>query len=156
MFLKISQNSLEKSLPEPFFNKVAGCNFIKKEALAQVFSCGFCEMFKNTFFTEHSRTTASEIHPIIFLHLPKQTLDNFCNLDKNSANSKLISRMDLLIISENSHKLVSVRVQFKKNNDLCLWLYLLNWSSRWQMFFNIGVLKNLSNFTGSTCVGVSF
>ena len=26
-----------------FFNKVAGCNFIKKEALAQVFSYEFCE-----------------------------------------------------------------------------------------------------------------
>ena len=31
-----------------FFNKVA-CNFIKKEALAQVFFCEFCEIFKNTF-----------------------------------------------------------------------------------------------------------
>ena len=29
------------------------CNFIKKETLAQVFSCEFCEIFKNTFFTEH-------------------------------------------------------------------------------------------------------
>ena len=38
-----------------FFNKVAGatCNFIKKETLAQVFSCEFCEIFKNTFFIEH-------------------------------------------------------------------------------------------------------
>ena len=36
------------------------CNFIKKEALAQVFSCEFCEIFKNTFFTEHLRVTASE------------------------------------------------------------------------------------------------
>ena len=26
-----------------------GCNFIKKESLAQVFSCEFCEIFKNTF-----------------------------------------------------------------------------------------------------------
>ena len=26
------------------------CNFIEKETLAQVFSCGFCESFKNTFF----------------------------------------------------------------------------------------------------------
>ena len=35
-----------------FFNKVAGsaCNFIKKETLAQVFSCEFCEIPKNTFF----------------------------------------------------------------------------------------------------------
>ena len=29
------------------------CNFIKKETLAQVFSCEFCEIFKNTFFIEH-------------------------------------------------------------------------------------------------------
>ena len=41
-----------------FFNKVAG--LIKKEALAQVFSCEFCEIFKNTFFTEHFRETATE------------------------------------------------------------------------------------------------
>ena len=27
-------------------------NFIKKETLVQVFSCKFCENFKNTFFTE--------------------------------------------------------------------------------------------------------
>ena len=34
-------------------------NFIKKEALAQVFSCEYCEISKNTFFTEHLWTTAS-------------------------------------------------------------------------------------------------
>ena len=34
-------------------------NFIKKETLAQMFSCEFCEISKNTFFTEHLRTTAS-------------------------------------------------------------------------------------------------
>ena len=45
-----------------FFNKVAGqaCNFIKREALAQVFCCEYCEISKNTFFTVHFRTTASE------------------------------------------------------------------------------------------------
>ena len=34
------------------FNKVAGqvCNFIKKQSVAQVFSCEFCEIYKNTFF----------------------------------------------------------------------------------------------------------
>ena len=45
-------------MPDLFFNKVAG-NFIKKEALAQVFSCEFSEISKNTFFKEHLRTTAS-------------------------------------------------------------------------------------------------
>ena len=29
------------------------CNFIKKETLAQVFSCEFCVISKNTFFHEH-------------------------------------------------------------------------------------------------------
>ena len=36
------------------------CNFIKKETLAQVFSLEFCEISKNTVFTEHHWTTASE------------------------------------------------------------------------------------------------
>ena len=30
--------------------KVWACNFIKKETLAQVFSCEFCQIFKNTSF----------------------------------------------------------------------------------------------------------
>ena len=33
----------------------------KKETLAQVFSCEFCEISKNTFFTEHLRMTTSEV-----------------------------------------------------------------------------------------------
>ena len=55
MFLEISQNSQE--------NTCAKVSFLiklqKKEALAQVFSCEFCDISKNTFFTEHIRTTAS-------------------------------------------------------------------------------------------------
>ena len=31
------------------------CNFIKKETLAQAFTCKFFETFKNTFLTEHIR-----------------------------------------------------------------------------------------------------
>ena len=47
-------------------NKVAGlrpeaCNYIKKETLAQVFSCEFCGISKITFFTEHLWATASEL-----------------------------------------------------------------------------------------------
>ena len=36
------------------------CNFIKKETLAQVFSCEFWEISKNTFFIEDLREAASE------------------------------------------------------------------------------------------------
>ena len=43
-----------------FFNKGA-CNFIKKDTLAQVFFCEFCEISKNTFFTEYLRATASNV-----------------------------------------------------------------------------------------------
>ena len=38
------------------------CNFIKKEALAEVFSCEFCEISKNTFSTERLRVTASKTY----------------------------------------------------------------------------------------------
>ena len=34
-------------------------NLIKKETLAQIFSCEFYEIFKDTFFTELLRTSAS-------------------------------------------------------------------------------------------------
>ena len=50
------------------------CNFIQKETLAQVFSCEFCEISKNTFFTEHLWTTASKMNDLkIILGVP----DNF-------------------------------------------------------------------------------
>ena len=55
-FAKYTGKHLCQSL---FFNKVA--NFIKKETLAQVFSCEFGEIFKNTFFTEQLKTTASDL-----------------------------------------------------------------------------------------------
>ena len=35
--------------------------FFKKQTLAQVFSCEFFEISKNTFFTEHIRMTASKM-----------------------------------------------------------------------------------------------
>ena len=50
------------------FTKITGKhlrNFIKKDTLAQVFFCEFCEISKNIFFTEHLRTTAS-VHSILF------------------------------------------------------------------------------------------
>ena len=36
-----------------------GLQLHKKETLVQVFSCEFCEISKNNFFTEYLRTTAS-------------------------------------------------------------------------------------------------
>ena len=36
------------------------CNFIKKETLAQVFPCEFCEISKNTFFYRTPLVAASD------------------------------------------------------------------------------------------------
>ena len=46
------------------FNKVSGlaCDFIKKETLAQVFSCEFWEISKNTFFQRTHMVAASAIN----------------------------------------------------------------------------------------------
>ena len=52
VILEISQNSQENTC-------ASACNFIKKETLAQVFSCKFCEISESTFFTEQLWTTTS-------------------------------------------------------------------------------------------------
>ena len=50
LFLEISQNSQK--------NTCARASFLIK-TLAQVFSCEFCEIFKNKFSTQHTQRTAS-------------------------------------------------------------------------------------------------
>ena len=53
----MSQNSQENTclLPEPHLVSSRASNFIEKETLAQVFSCEFCEIFKNTFVNTSGR-----------------------------------------------------------------------------------------------------
>ena len=60
VFLEISQNSQEDTCQR--LKKVAGLRpavLLKNSHLAQVFSTEFCEISKNTFFTEQLRTTTS-------------------------------------------------------------------------------------------------
>ena len=63
MLLEISENSQENICARVSFLielQVWDLKLYQKETLAQVFSCEFCEISRNTFFTEHLRTTASE------------------------------------------------------------------------------------------------
>ena len=49
------------TVPEALIDKVTGlrrATLLKKETLAQVFSCEFCKISKNTLFTEHLCSTA--------------------------------------------------------------------------------------------------
>ena len=67
-FAKFTGKHLCQSL---FFNKVAGlrpATLLKKEALAQVFSCEFCEISKNTFFTEHLRWLLLDLVQFVLRH----------------------------------------------------------------------------------------
>ena len=57
VFLQISQNSLQKICARMTQDSV--WNFVKKEILTEEFSCEFCEIFQNIFFTEHLWTNAS-------------------------------------------------------------------------------------------------
>ena len=54
MFLDISQNSQENTCA-----RISACNFLKKETLAQVSSCEFCKIFKNTFYYRTPLVAAS-------------------------------------------------------------------------------------------------
>ena len=68
VFLEILQNSQENNCArDSFLVKLHAWNFIKKESLAQVFSCEFRKICKNTLFPEHHRTVVSkQIIIIIF------------------------------------------------------------------------------------------
>ena len=55
-FCNIHRNT---PVSESLINKVVGLHFIKKETPTQVFFCEYCEIFKNTYFEKHLRTTAS-------------------------------------------------------------------------------------------------
>ena len=59
VFLEVSQSSLENTCARAsFLIKLQGSTLLKK-VLTQVFCCEFCEISKNTFFTEHIWTTYS-------------------------------------------------------------------------------------------------
>ena len=63
VLLKILQNRQENTCARfSFLIKLQAevCNFIKKETLAQVFSCEICQIFRNTLFYRTPPVVASE------------------------------------------------------------------------------------------------
>ena len=80
--LKILLNSQEENLCQNlFFNKVAGLKSatLLKTTLAQVFSCEFCEIFKNIFFTEHFWTTACLSKTLLKYLMKKRPINKIWN-----------------------------------------------------------------------------
>ena len=73
VFLEISQNSEENtSVRASFLIKLLAeaCNFIKKETVARVFSCEFCEIPKNTFLQNSSGRLRLDVvaEKMVFCH----------------------------------------------------------------------------------------
>ena len=79
VFLEILQNSQENTCArDSFLIKLLLINFIKKESLAQVFSCEFCEISKNNFFTEQLRRLLLQVNEKnSFSHTPSCILPSF-------------------------------------------------------------------------------
>ena len=63
VLLKNTQNSQENTCVRVSLQPQA-CNFIKKETLAQVFSCKFSKIYKNTFSYRTSLVSASGNHTV--------------------------------------------------------------------------------------------
>ena len=64
VFLEILQNSQEDNWVSASFLKKCGmrpATLLKKETVAQVFSCEFCKISTNTVFTEHLWATTYEV-----------------------------------------------------------------------------------------------
>ena len=94
--------------PQSLFNE---CNFIKKETLAQVLSCEFCEISKNTFFYRTLLVAASEVclqrlsktfmkvqfQAFQELHVPDASLVLSCTFFGNWKKNALVLGKDALI-----------------------------------------------------------
>ena len=67
-WLWVISQTFRSSNSEVFCRKgVQAFNFIEKETLAQVFSCEFCEISKNTFFYRTPPVAASELCLKLFI-----------------------------------------------------------------------------------------
>ena len=67
VFLEILENSQENTYARvSILLKLQTCNFIKKETLAKVFSCEFCEISENSFFYRPPHMAATTLTMNIF------------------------------------------------------------------------------------------
>ena len=126
----------EKHLSQSLFlikSRPEACNFSKKETLAQVFSCEFCEISKNTFFTEHLWATASEYAEIsgsLNFPLELSTLPGakFFKIPQQTSNFSRSS-------TPSFDKLIVARLQINRKMKIVKFLRLIFHSSRVSMNF---------------------
>ena len=121
MFLENWQNSEKNTCARVSFLincRPQACNFIKKETLAQVFSCGFCQISANTFFYRRP-------------------------LDGCFWNTYFQLKMSLVIYWQSALPAIN-----NNNSYFLTHSSPSDRSNRSQMFFEIVILKNFAIFTG--------
>ena len=113
-------------MSESLFNKVHFLNkfliktsdFTKKEIPTQVFSCEFCEIVKNTFFTKYLLVTASGIYFYNFNKKQDRSLVKKCFVSKRI--TPLVSEAKMLETLKSKDKYVFVYFFFINNSKLLI------------------------------------
>ena len=115
MWSETSGRNWQKQPPKVFYKH---CNFIKNGTLVQVLSCEFCEIVKNTFFTEHIQTAATEIdYNFVIQHLYFLKNKLKCNLTHVEHRSDL----SICTLFKFEHFGPLTRIRFVCNRK-CMWL----------------------------------
>ena len=97
--------TFRNSRPEVFCKKYEACNFIKKETLAQVFSCEFYEISKNTFsyrtppvdqkFQTYLKQKGKKRYILIEWH---QALETLCHKSYQTNNSVMMELLRFFLL----------------------------------------------------------
>ena len=82
-------------------------SLLKKESLAQAFSCEFCEISKNTFSAEHFQTTASIISSFVSFALFVLTYNVSLTLLEIKLQTEDIQRVNQKKIGSSSREYVT-------------------------------------------------
>ena len=92
VLLKISQNSQENTYARvSILTKFqASGNFFKKDTLAKMLSCGFYEIFKNTFFYRIPQVAASDTSPANLLLRCKLSPNSYSRFGQSTLTTLVV------------------------------------------------------------------
>ena len=131
-----------------FFNKVAACNFIVKENLAQVFSCEFCKISKNAFSYRAPLVAASSLHLYCnckYYHSSSEAYLEPCQISMIEFFEEIVNSQKLFL----KILLITLRQLFL-SHALEIKIY-----TKIELLLKISVLKSFANFSGQhLCEGL--
>ena len=127
------------------------CNFITKETLAQVFSCEFCKISKNTFLTEQLRTTASAPSKSETQFEVKVSLDFKVNksvyIAKSGERYKTLNNFLLHVSNHTLKDMHTLNYGILDHSSIEVLIDLINASLHYTFF--------ISNFQSESCLTVT-